>query len=60
MSVAQAQAKGGSAKRTLLLAALGVLALDIVAVIVTNGAGLEGFPRILAGFGLEMALGMNR
>ena len=42
MSVAQA--KGGSAKRTLLLAALGVLALDIVAVIVTNSAGLEGFP----------------
>lgn len=39
-----AQAKVGSTKRTLLLAALGVLLLDIVAVIVTNGAGLEGFP----------------
>lgn len=42
MSVAPA--KKSSTKRTLLLAALGVLALDIVAGIVSNGAGLEGFP----------------
>ena len=42
MSVAPA--KKSSAKRTLLLAALGVLALDIFAGIISNGAGLEGFP----------------
>jgi len=42
MSVAPA--KKSSTKRTLLLAALGVLALDIFAGIVSNGAGLEGFP----------------
>jgi F-type H+-transporting ATPase subunit a len=39
-----APAKKSSTKRTLLLAALGVLALDIFAGIVSNGAGLEGFP----------------
>ena len=42
MSVAPA--KTSSTKRTLLLAALGVLALDIFAGIISNGAGLEGFP----------------
>jgi F-type H+-transporting ATPase subunit a len=42
MSVAPA--KKSSTKRTLLLAALGVLALDIFAGIISNGAGLEGFP----------------
>jgi F-type H+-transporting ATPase subunit a len=42
MSVAPA--KKSSTKRTLLLAALGVLALDIFAAIISNGAGLEGFP----------------
>jgi F-type H+-transporting ATPase subunit a len=42
MSVAPA--KKGSTRRTLLLAALGVLALDIFAGIISNGAGLEGFP----------------
>ena len=42
MSVAPA--KKSSTKRTLLLAAFGVLALDIFAGIISNGAGLEGFP----------------
>ena len=42
MSVAPA--KKGSTRRTLLLAAFGVLALDIFAGIISNGAGLEGFP----------------
>jgi F-type H+-transporting ATPase subunit a len=42
MSVAPA--KKSSTRRTLLLAALGVLALDIFAGIISNGAGLEGFP----------------
>ena len=42
MSVAPA--KKSSTRRTLLLAAFGVLALDIFAGIISNGAGLEGFP----------------
>lgn len=42
MSVASA--KKSSTRRTLLLAAFGVLALDIFAGIISNGAGLEGFP----------------
>jgi F-type H+-transporting ATPase subunit a len=42
MSVAPA--KKSSAKRTLLLAALGVLALDIVAVLLVGDAGLKDFP----------------
>jgi F-type H+-transporting ATPase subunit a len=42
MSVAPA--KKSSTKRTLLLAAFGVLALDIFAALISNGAGLEGFP----------------
>jgi len=37
-------AKKSSTRRTLLLAAFGVLALDIFAGIISNGAGLEGFP----------------
>lgn len=42
MSVAPA--KASSTKRTLLLAALGVLALDIFAAMISNGAGLVDFP----------------
>lgn len=42
MSVAPA--KKSSTKRTLLLAAFGVLALDIFAVMISNGAGLVDFP----------------
>ena len=42
MSVAPA--KKSSTKRTLLLAALGVLALDIFAGIISNGGGLVDFP----------------
>jgi F-type H+-transporting ATPase subunit a len=42
MSVAPA--KKSSTKRTLLLAALGVLALDIVAVLLVGDAGLKDFP----------------
>ena len=42
MSVAPA--KKSSAKRTLLLAALGVLALDIFAVIIAGDVGLKDFP----------------
>jgi len=42
MSVAPA--KKSSTKRTLLLAALGVLALDIVAVIIAGDVGLKDFP----------------
>jgi F-type H+-transporting ATPase subunit a len=42
MSVAPA--KKSSTKRTLLLAALGVLALDIFAAMISNGAGLVDFP----------------
>jgi F-type H+-transporting ATPase subunit a len=42
MSVAPA--KKSSTKRTLLLAALGVLLLDIFAAMISNGAGLVDFP----------------
>jgi F-type H+-transporting ATPase subunit a len=42
MSVAPA--KKSSTKRTLLLAAFGVLVLDIFAVMISNGAGLVDFP----------------
>jgi F-type H+-transporting ATPase subunit a len=42
--VSVAVTKGGSTRRTLLLAALGVIALDVFAVMITNGAGLTGFP----------------
>lgn len=39
-----AVARKSSTKRTLLLAALGVLLLDVFAGVISGGAGLEGFP----------------